>query len=90
MPQLRPSSQHHFDLPLFLYRNNMAKKNRKTLGIALGLVGVLMLFVGLGPTIQRLVTLVIDTAPPKFSLTGSYPSSDDKAAPSLITQIGSA
>ena len=75
---------------LFLLRNNMAKKNRKTLGIVIGIIGVLMIILGLGPTIQKLVTLVIDTRPPKFSLTGSYPSSDDQAAPSIISQIGSA
>jgi len=68
----------------------MVKKSRKTLGIVIGLVGFLMILTGLGPTIQKLVTLVIDTAPPKFSLTGSYPSSDNQAAPSIISQIGQA
>jgi len=37
-----------------------------------------------------LVTVVIDTSPPVFLASASYPSSTDASVPSIITQIGSA
>ena len=59
-------------------------------GDMITVVGLLFLAIGLFNPANLLSVLLVDTTRPTFSTTGSYPSSTDINAPSIITQPGTA
>ena len=64
----------------------MSQKSKNLIQV----IGLLFILVGVLNPGNLLATIIIDTQPPIYSATASYPSSVDANVPSIITQIGTA